>query len=303
MELGIRWRRSLLARGVADGELRRWLRTGELVALRRGAYAVEGALPAGDPAARHRLQVFAALPSLARNAVVSHMSAAVMHGIPLWAVALDRVHVTRPRRSGARVATGLHVHSAALDRDEVVMVEGVPVTSPSRTVADLGRWLRFEPAVVVVDAALHRGLVTADDLAIAVARAARRPGIGAARRAIAFGDPLSESVGESRSRVKIMEAGLPTPHLQHEVVSSSGFFVGKVDFWWEGMRTVGEFDGRVKYGKLLRPGQSPGDAVFAEKVREDRLRAEGLTVVRWIWRELDDFAQVAHRLRRAFDAF
>lgn len=62
---------------------------------------------------------------------------------------------------------------------------------------------------------------------------------------------------------------------------------------------AGEFDGQVKYGRLLRPGQSPGDAVFAEKVREDRLRGEGLTVVRWTWDELTPFDAVESRLRRA----
>jgi hypothetical protein len=41
--------------------------------------------------------------------------------------------------------------------------------------------------------------------------------------------------------------------------------------------------------------------VFAEKVREDALRAEGLQVVRWIWADLADFAPVADRLRDAFN--
>ena len=55
---------------------------------------------------------------------------------------------------------------------------------------------------------------------------------------------------------------------------------------------LGEFDGRVKYGRLLRPGQEPGDAVFEEKRREDAIRDEGWGVVRWVWSDL----QVPHRL-------
>lgn len=62
---------------------------------------------------------------------------------------------------------------------------------------------------------------------------------------------------------------------------------------------MGEFDGRIKYGRLLRPGQDPGEAVFAEKVREDALRDEDLGVVRWLWTDLANFAPVADRLRRA----
>ncbi|HEY0698007.1 MAG TPA: hypothetical protein VGD43_09375 [Micromonospora sp.] len=65
---------------------------------------------------------------------------------------------------------------------------------------------------------------------------------------------------------------------------------------------MGEFDGRVKYGRLLRPGQDPGDAVFAEKMREDAIRDTGLRVVRWVWNGVDDFGEVVARLRRAFVA-
>jgi hypothetical protein len=95
-----------------------------------------------------------------------------------------------------------------------------------------------------------------------------------------FSDGGSESVGESRSRVALDRAGLPPPVLQWKVTDRDGELIGRTDFGWPQLRTVGEFDGRVKYGRLLRPGQQPGDAVFAEKLREDRLRDQGLSVVR-----------------------
>ena len=86
------------------------------------------------------------------------------------------------------------------------------------------------------------------------------------------------------------------PRLQFEVGGSY------VDFAWPELRVVGEFDGRVKYGKYLAPGESEGDAVFVEKIREDRIRDEGWRVVRWVWAELAAFGPVAVRLRRAFAA-
>ena len=76
---------------------------------------------------------------------------------------------------------------------------------------------------------------------------------------------------------------------------------GWTDFGWPKLRTVGEFDGRVKYGRLLKPGGDPGDAVYAEKLREDDLRDQDLEVVRWTWPEIDHFDPVAERLRRRFD--
>jgi hypothetical protein len=79
----------------------------------------------------------------------------------------------------------------------------------------------------------------------------------------------------------MLRAGLPPPVPQWEVTDDGGPLVGRVDFGWPELRTVGEFDGRQKYGRLLRDGQSAADAVYDEKLREDALRAEGLSVVRW----------------------
>ena len=93
-------------------------------------------------------------------------------------------------------------------------------------------------------------------------------------------------------------AGLPTPTVQVEVRSEvTGGLVARSDFGWEDQKTVGEFDGMVKYGRLLKPGQQPGDVVFKEKLREDRIRDEGFRVVRWTWHELDSGLAVARICR------
>jgi hypothetical protein len=293
---GLTFRPALLAAGLTEGELRR-LRTGlRLTPLRPGVYVPCDDARLDDPGARHVLAVRAAVPKVAPDAVVSHASAAVLHGLTLWGCPLRRVHVTRPRRSGGRVTRLLHVHSAALAPDEIVQLDGMAVTSVARTVVDLARSLPFEAALVTADAALHRHRVTPAELATAVDRSAGRTGNPSARRVVAAADARAESPGETRSRVAIARAGLPTPALQH-VVAAVG---AEVDFWWEEFRTVGEFDGRVKYGRLLRAGQDPGDVVFAEKRREDALRDLDLGVVRWVWDDLSAFDAVAARLRRAF---
>jgi hypothetical protein len=64
---------------------------------------------------------------------------------------------------------------------------------------------------------------------------------------------------------------------------------------------VGEFDGLIKYGALLRAGDDPSRAVIREKLREDAIRDAGWRVVRWVWSELDPFDAVAARIRRRLE--
>jgi hypothetical protein len=290
------FRPTLRAAGITDDELRQLRVQRRLIVVRRGAYVPSDDPRLDDAVARHALTVRATARHLSPDAVVSHISAAVLHGLVLWDVALKRVHVTRDRRSGGRCTPLLHVHTAGLDPDEIVEVDGVRVTSIPRTLADLARTLPFEPALVTVDAALYRDRTTPVAFADAVARAAGRRGSPPARRVRAAADGRAESPGETRSRIAIARAGLPAPTLQHEVPELRA----RTDFYWEEFRTVGEFDGKVKYGRSLRPGEDAGEAVYREKRREDALRDLGLKVVRWTWDELDTFAVPADRVRRAF---
>lgn len=293
-------RRRLLAEGWTDDELCRHCRSGGLVRLGRGVYLDATDDRRTDPATRHALLVGAGTSSGAADTVVSHASAAVLHGLPTWGVPLERVHRTKAC-SGGRVGESVHLHTAPLEPDEVVELDGLQVTSVARTVVDIARTVGFEQAVAVADAALHKHLVDEGQPADAVERAAGRRGCPVARRVVAFADRRSESVGETRSRVAMHRAGLPAPVLQWEVWSA-GISLGRVDFAWPELRTVGEFDGRVKYGRLLRPGQPAGDVVFAEKLREDAIRDEDLRMVRWTWPELAPFTTVASRIRRAHSA-
>lgn len=293
-------RAELLAAGQTPGEVRARVRDGELVRIRRGVYLSEP-LPEA-PTHRHRLAVHAAFTALSGEAVLSHGSAAVLHGLPVWEVPLGRVQVTRARSYGGRRQRLAHVRVARLDPDEITEIDGIPVTTLARTVIDLARALPVEPAVAVGDAALAGGGTSAEELADMLNRSRHRPGCARARRVVPFLDGRSESVGESRSRLAIARAGLPPPRPQVEIRDpDDGWLVGRVDFWWPGTRVVGEFDGKVKYGRGRQPGEDPGEIVFREKLREDELRALGLDVVRWIWRDLGSFGRKAAQLHRALN--
>jgi hypothetical protein len=309
----------LRADGYSEDDVRRLLRSGALTSIRRGAYVEQ---TPDDRDACHLLLLQAALAELGPGAVASHASAVVVHGLLSWGLPLDRAHVTFDRPTGGRIDARLHVHTAPLCPDDVVVVDGVPVTSWARTAVDIARRARFEPAVAVSDAALraaaHASAISEGaslraigevgavfsagraELDAALARARGWRGVPAARRVVAFADGRAESVGESRSRIAIARSGLPPPVLQLPVELVGG--TAYADFGWPDQRTIGEFDGKVKYGRLLKPGQDPGDAVYREKLREDEIRALDWEVVRWRWVDLGDFAPTAARIRDRFRA-
>ena len=128
-----------------------------------------------------------------------------------------------------------------------------------------------------------------------------RDGRGPRRLAASWRSPTGgRRAWESRSRVAIARAGLPVPELQRPVLHAGG--TASADFGWPQHRTVGEFDGKAKYQRMLRPGQTPADAVYEEKLREDAIRAQGWEVVRWHWADLRDFAPTAASIRDRFRA-
>ncbi len=227
------------------------------------------------------------------------MTAAAVHGLPLWLDLLDRVQLTRDRAGGLKQRRYSQIRSIPIARGEVVMIDGFLVTSLARTVLDLCCALTMRKAVAIGDAALRKGL-TRGELDEALERARGRHGIGRARRAIPFLDPRSESPGESESRVVLHQIGIPAPELQVEVRNSSGRLIGRCDFDWEEYGTVGEFDGKVKYGRVLQPGQSIEDVLVEEKVREDAIRDEGSQMARWIYADLFRPDALKARLLRAF---
>ncbi len=294
----VRSTRALNEEGSDAGDLARRIRRGEIVRVRRGAYAQR--LDA-EIRRRHRQLIAATAPLLGPQAVLSHESAAVLHGLPTWADALRRVHATdRERRSGGHRRSQLHRHPGPLNDREVVELDGWPVTSLARTAADLGRTVALDRAIAFVDAALRLGLPRWQ-LDVQVSRARGRHGIGQLRFAASFADARAESVGESRSRLLIHRVGLPPPVPQYEIVDPvTGSILARADFGWEEQRTLGEYDGLVKYGELVRPGQTAGDVVYDEKRREDMLRDLGFEVARWTSPDLLRPAVVRDRVLRAF---
>nr|WP_019200715.1 type IV toxin-antitoxin system AbiEi family antitoxin domain-containing protein [Tsukamurella sp. 1534] len=277
----------LLATGMSSAAISRAVDSGRLERLARGAYAVPA--PPGHeepPWERYRTTVLATAPAF--NAVVSHESAAVLHGIPFLRPARSLVHFTVDRRHGGGVRRGAHIHPRPLGRHEIVLVDGARATSRVRTAIDVATTGDLERAVCAIDAVrLRRRYPSPDDPApVTVAELeeclsglGRRRGVAVARRAIELSVDCSASAGESWSRMQMLSAGIPLPRLQREhVLEGRQYFA---DFDWGPL--IGEFDGLDKYGTTSR---AVTGALAEEKAREETFAAAGIEVVRWGWRTL-----------------
>lgn len=300
----IRTRQGILASGIGDNEIRRAVRTGTLVRLRAGCY-VDGPLDDKDLRASLGARVGAVGVRLGDSGVFSHATAADLWGLPFLGEPPDTTHVTVPRTAHGVRRAKVHQHTGSLVPEEIVALGGIRLTTVPRTLVDVARTEGFRAGVVMADCALRRcpdpeGLRRAMEASIR--RLTGAVGIGQARRVAGFAVAEAESPGESLSRVIFNEQGVPAPQLQFPLVlrMPGGWTQHcRTDFAWERQRLVGEFDGKAKYERYVRRGESPGDVVFREKRREDALRAAGWRVLRWTWEELGDPATLGRRVRDA----
>lgn len=231
--------------------------------------------------------------------IVSNTAAAALHGLPADAVRRLILHGTRPGPGGSKRTPTLWRHAARLADDEILEVGPIRLTTVARTVVDIATCEEVWRAVAIADAALHRQLLTPTELTLALGRIAGHPKSAAARSALALADGRAESVGESRMRVALHPSGLPEMELQFDVRDRSGTFIGRVDAGYPARAVAVEFDGEIKYGPLLKPGQTREDVLREQRRREDALVAAGFVVVRVRWADLDEPAALATRIRDA----
>jgi hypothetical protein len=307
-QAGLFRRTQAFAAGYTRADLDRLLASRAWEAVARGTYATADTVAAlrGHPVGGYLLRCAARRLQFPGDSVLSHESAAVLHGIALLdpVTGPPRLTVPAPRAGTRGGLPGRFV--AAVPADQRCEVLGVPVTTPARTVVDLARVLSLEAAMVSADAALRAGL---DRGALfAVLDACRGwPGLAQAKQVTVMASRWSESALESLAMVWFRAQSLPLPQQQLTVRRTDGRWLARVDFVWPAYRTVCEVDGQRKYVDdavtLLPTGQAiaRGKALWREKLREDALRDVGLEVVRGYWTDrADGGAALAERLRRAF---
>ncbi|WP_172120542.1 hypothetical protein [Actinomyces faecalis] len=287
--ISIELTRELLDNGLSRYALAQSAREGtaDLMRLCQGAYVRRVDFRELNGSQQHRVRVCALhlTGRLRPGAVLARESAAVVYGIPLIGPLPERVQLVRVGRTGGRRTTATRTLPAP-DDYEVIEKDGLPIASVAQTLVDLGRRRCLASNLTSLDHALRQGWVTKEHLLELIDRHPGTRGNGPARRWIELADPQSESPGESLSRAVMIENHLPLPELQHKVVDERGAFLGRVDFIWPELGVIGEFDGRVKYGRELSRGKIE-DVIERERRREIAIeQTTGMRLVRWMWGDI-----------------
>ena len=279
---GLARRQDLRTAGLSRRRLQRLLAEGELRPL-AGDVVTVWPEPGPDEAAR--------AATVGLRGTASHTSAARAWGIEL--VQRDSpVEVTVGRDRSRASWPAAVVHRRDLAPEDVVLVDGLRLTTPLRTVLDLARSLPLEQAVAAADSALRSGLVTLDALLAAARALPTARGLSRVSRVVSLVDPSSGSVLESVCRVLFALAGLPAAHTQFSVRGPGGRILGRVDFAWPEQRLVVETDGFAFHADR-------------RSYRDDRRRTNALVVAGWrvlrfSWEDvLHDPANVVQAVRTA----
>jgi very-short-patch-repair endonuclease len=256
----------LLACGLTRRQILVRVRDGELHRLHRGVYAVgHTALP--EFGLEH-----AAILAAGEGAALSHTSAGW-----IWRV-IDRlagpVHVTLRGRL-IRSRPGIEIHRGdALTTADIRTREGLPLTSPARTLIDLASQLDRAGWERALSEARFRRLIRDGELEAALERAGTRPGTAAVRDHLRreAGPQITQSEAERRFLSLVRGAGLPEPRTQQRV---EGF---RVDAVWPERRLIVELDGLTGHGHR--------SAFERDRRRDAILVARGWRVIRFTWPQL-----------------
>lgn len=206
---------------------------------------------------------------------------ALSHRAAVWALGVDvlvrergtghdLLDVTTARGLHLERRPGLRTHAAALPDEELCEVGGLLLVSAARAFVDVARSDTLIEAVAFGDAVLRSGAATLPMLDEALERGAGLRGIRRARATVPHLEPRSESLMESRLRMRLVLGGLPRPDAQLDLYDDRGH-AGRVDLHVEGV--VLEYDGRE--ARLLK------EVFVHERRRQTRLAELDLEIRRF----------------------
>ena len=290
-------RRDALAAGMSHATIAAAVREGDWVRLRHGAYVAGDVFQRANVEERHALLARAVVLQSQTDVVLSHLSAVPEYGGPLWGVPTNEVHLTRLDQRAGRKEAGVRQHQGRLEPGDVIMQNGVAVTSATRTLIDVTTCAHVEAALVIANDLLHRRLTTLVQVQHRYSSMQNHPFTLRTDLVCRLADRRIESVGETRTFFACWRQGLPAPEPQWVVHDEQDHEFARLDFAWPEYKVWLEFDGREKYTKFRREGESVIDAVLREKQRESKVaELTGWRCIRITWDDLADPVRLAARI-------
>lgn len=231
------------ATGISAKELRTMVRDGWVRSVLDGVYVDAASADTLD------LRAAALFKVVPRNAVICDHTAAWLHGAdvlgPTVQQGVPAVEVfrfdgdNRIRRSGC--SGGTRSLDPAVD---IVEIRGMLVTTPLRTALDLGRLLPRGQAIGALDALMRVGGFSTYDMTQQLGRFRGARGVIQLRQLVPLADGRAESPAESLTRLRLLDAGLPLPQVQWEVVNVVGIVLYRLDLAYPDLMLAIEYDGR-----------------------------------------------------------
>ena len=208
--------------------------------------------------------------------VASHRAAAELWEFPGFDDGY--IEISKSRGRSQRIPNGRIHGSLWLPEHHITTVDGIPATTPPRTIFDIAGWLHPKRVKRAFENAINMGLVDPLKQAALVAELGKR-----GRRGTALMRKLCESHGigyvapaselEALLLEVLADAGLPPPDQQVDLGDTEGW-IGRVDFLYREARVVIEADGR----RWHHPDN--------DLERDQRLTAAGWRVLRVTWEQL-----------------
>ncbi|TSI18878.1 DUF559 domain-containing protein [Brevibacterium aurantiacum] len=213
--------------------------------------------------------------------VFSHISAALIHGLPIAYPVTHQVEVVRPGVN--RRFKSIHVRGVTIPRHHRQAVRGTEVTTLERTLIDVARTYNPDISVSMLDNALHRGLTTREKILATLAQCLETRNTKKVHLALDLADARRESPAESIAAVRFFQHGFVgfVPQVEFDTASLRSNI--RVDFCHRAARMIVEIDG---LGKLYLGSGVPRDELERERRREQWLRDQGWRVIRISWKEL-----------------
>lgn len=213
--------------------------------------------------------------------VFSHISAALIHGLPIAYPVTHQVEVVRPGVN--RRFKSIHVRGVTIPKQHRQGVRGTEVTTLERTLIDVARTYNPDISVSMFDNALHRGLTTREKILATLAQCLETRNTKKVQLALDLADARRESPAESIAAVRFFQHGFVgfVPQIVFDATSLRRRI--RVDFCHKAARLIVEIDG---LGKLYLGSGVPRDELERERRREQWLRDQGWRVIRISWKEL-----------------